>query len=76
MPWKQGHGARSSGMSEKPKRQIHRNWDEAEQLRHSQQVQEREREDRFRKVQDTIEVMLAQGVTISQNEVAKLPGSV
>ena len=64
-------------MSEKPKRQIHRNWDEAERLRHGQQVQERfasEREDRFRKVQDTIEVMLAQGVTISQNEVAKAAG--
>lgn len=64
-------------MSEKPKRRVHRNWDEAERLRHGQQVQERfarEREDKFRKVQDAIEVMLAQGVTISQNEVARVTG--
>ena len=64
-------------MSEKPTRQIHRNWDDAERLRHGQQVQERfarEREDKFRKVQDAIEVMLAQGVTISQNEVARVTG--
>lgn len=59
------------------RRRVHRNWDEAERLRHGRQVQERftrEREDRFRKVQDTIEVMLAQGVTISQNEVARVAG--
>lgn len=64
-------------MTEKPTRQVHRNWDEAERLRHGQQVQERfvrEREDRFRKVQDVVEVMLAQGVTISQNEVARVAG--
>lgn len=64
-------------MSNKPTRRVHRNWDEAERLRHGQQVQERfarEREDRFRKVQDVIEVMLAQGVTISQNEVARAAG--
>lgn len=64
-------------MSENLTRRVHRNWDEAERLRHGRQVQERftrEREDRFRKVQDTIEVMLAQGVTISQNEVARLAG--
>lgn len=64
-------------MSEKPTRQVHRNWDEAERLRHGQQVQERfarEREDKFRKVQDAIEVMLAQSVTISQNEVARVTG--
>lgn len=64
-------------MSEKLTRRVHRNWDEAERLRHGRQVQERfsrEREDRFRKVQDTIEVMLAQGVTISQNEVARAAG--
>ena len=64
-------------MSDKSKRQVHRNWDEAERLRHGRQVQERftrEREDRFRKVQDTIEVMLAQGVNISQNEVARVAG--
>lgn len=64
-------------MSEKLTRQVHRNWDEAERLRHGQQVQQRfarEREDRFRKVQDTIEVLLAQGITISQNEVARAAG--
>lgn len=64
-------------MSEKLTRQIHRNWDEAERLRHGRQVQERfarEREDRFRKVQDTIEVLLAQGITISQNEIARAAG--
>lgn len=64
-------------MSQKPKRQIHRNWDEAERRSHGQQVQQRfarEREDKFCKVQDVIEVMLAQGVTISQNEVARAAG--
>lgn len=34
----------------------------------------REREDKFRKVQDAIDVMLAQGITISQNEVARAAG--
>ncbi len=64
-------------MSEKQTRRVHRNWDEAERLRHGQQVQERfahERENRFRKVQDVIDVMLAQGVNISQNEVARVAG--
>lgn len=64
-------------MIKKLTRQVHQNWDEAERLRHGRQVQERfthEREDRFRKVQETIEVMLAQGVTISQNEVARVAG--
>ncbi len=64
-------------MSDKSTHRIHRNWDEAERQRHGQQVQQRfarEREDRYRKVQDTIEVMLTQGVTISQNEVARAAG--
>lgn len=64
-------------MSEKSTRRVHRNWDEAERLRHGQQVQERftrERDDRFRKVQDAIEVMLARGISISQNEVARTVG--
>jgi len=64
-------------MSENLTRRVHRNWDEAERLRHGRQVKERftrEREDRFRKVRDTIEVMLSQGVTISQNEVARVAG--
>lgn len=64
-------------MNEKPTRRVHRDWNDAERLHHGKQVQERfarERDDRFRKVQDTIEVMLAQGVTISQNEVARAAG--
>ena len=54
-----------------------RNWDEAERRSHGQQVQERfkrERQDKFRKIQDTIQVMHEQGVTISQNEVARAAG--
>ena len=61
-------------MSEKIKRQVQRNWDEAERNRHGQQVRERfanEREEKVRKAQDVIEEMLDQGVTISQNEVAR-----
>ena len=64
-------------MNKKLTRRVHRNWDETERRSHGQQVQERfarERKDRFRKVQDVIEVMLAQGVTISQNEVARIAG--
>ena len=64
-------------MIETTNRHVQRNWDEAERERHGQQVKERfasERQDKFRKIQDTIQVMLAQGVTISQNEVARVAG--
>jgi hypothetical protein len=64
-------------MSEKIKRQVQRNWDEAERNRHGQQVRERfanEREEKVALAQDVIEEMLDQGVTISQNEVARRTG--
>ncbi|MEH2153260.1 DUF6262 family protein [Nostoc sp.] len=64
-------------MSEKNKRQIHRNWDEAERSRHGQQVRERsarEREERILSAQSVIQEMQDQGVTISQNEVARRTG--
>ncbi|HEY9636716.1 MAG TPA: DUF6262 family protein [Coleofasciculaceae cyanobacterium] len=64
-------------MSEKIKRQVQRHWDEAERSRHGQQVRERfanEREEKVRKAQHVIEEMLDQGVTISQNEVARRTG--
>jgi hypothetical protein len=64
-------------MSEKPKRQVHRVWDEAERRRHGQQIRERfarEREERIREAKSAIEEMLDQGTTISQNEVARRTG--
>ncbi len=64
-------------MSEKIKRQVQRHWDEAERNRHGQQVRERfanEREQKVALAQDVIEEMLDQGVTISQNEVARRTG--
>ena len=64
-------------MSEKPKRQVHRVWDEAERRRHGQQIRERfarEREERIREAKSAIEEMLDQGITISQNEVARRTG--
>ncbi|MBD0345906.1 MAG: hypothetical protein ICV63_13990 [Coleofasciculus sp. Co-bin14] len=64
-------------MSEKIKRQVQRHWDEAERNRHGQQVRERFANQREKKValaQDVIEEMLDQGVTISQNEVARRTG--
>ncbi len=64
-------------MNEDKKRQIHRNWDEAERSRHGQQVRERsarEREERILSAQSVIQEMLNQGVTISQNEVARRTG--
>ncbi|MBW4545939.1 MAG: hypothetical protein KME25_16045 [Symplocastrum torsivum CPER-KK1] len=64
-------------MSEKIQRQVQRNWDEAERSRHGQQVRERfanEREEKVALAHDVIEEMLAQGVTISQNEVARRTG--
>ncbi|MDZ8070401.1 MAG: DUF6262 family protein [Nostoc sp. DedQUE08] len=64
-------------MSETIKRQIHRNWDEAERSRHGQQVRERsarEREERILFAQAVIQEMQDQGVTISQNEVARRTG--
>jgi hypothetical protein len=67
----------SQAMSEKIKRQVQRNWDEAERNRHGQQVRERfanEREEKVALAQDVIEEMLDQGVTISQNEVARRTG--
>jgi len=53
-----------------------RTQDEAERLRHSQQVQSLpvNEEDKF--LPRTLLVMLAQGVTISQNRAAELQGSV
>ncbi len=64
-------------MSEKIKRQVQRNWDEAERSRHGQQVRARfanEREEKVALAQYVIEEMLDQGVTISQNEVARRSG--
>ncbi|MEH1811545.1 MAG: DUF6262 family protein [Nostoc sp.] len=64
-------------MNKEKKRQIHRNWDEAERSRHGQQVRERsarEREERILSAQSVIQEMLNQGVTISQNEVARRTG--
>ncbi|PHJ62442.1 hypothetical protein VF14_17995 [Nostoc linckia z18] len=64
-------------MSETIKRQIHRNWDEAERNRHGQQVRERsarEREERVISAKAVIQEMQDQGVTISQNEVARRTG--
>jgi hypothetical protein len=64
-------------MSEKIKRQVQRNWDEAERSRHGQQVRARfanEREEKVALAQYVIEEMLDQGVTISQNEVARRTG--
>jgi len=64
-------------MSEKIKRRVQRNWDEEERSRHGQQVRERftnEREEKVRKAEYVIEEMLDQGVTISQNEVARRTG--
>ncbi len=64
-------------MNEEKKRQIHRNWDEAERSRHGQQVRERsarEREERILSAQAVIQEMQDQGVTISQNEVARRTG--
>lgn len=64
-------------MSKKPKRQVHRVWDEAERRRHGQQIRERfarEREERIREAKSAIEEMLDQGITISQNEVARRTG--
>ncbi|MEH2436191.1 MAG: DUF6262 family protein [Nostoc sp.] len=64
-------------MSEEKKRQIHRNWDEAERSRHGQQVRERsarEREERVISAKAVIQEMQDQGVTISQNEVARRTG--
>ncbi len=64
-------------MSEKIKRRVQRNWDEAERSRHGQQVRERfanEREKKVALAQDVIEEMLDQGVTLSQNEVARRTG--
>ncbi|MHC5722553.1 MAG: DUF6262 family protein [Nostoc sp.] len=64
-------------MNDEKKRQIHRNWDEAERSRHGQQVRERsarEREERILSAQAVIQEMQDQGVTISQNEVARRTG--
>lgn len=64
-------------MSEKPKRQIHRDWNEAERERHGQQVRERfatEREKKFHDVEQAILEMLAENIPVSQNEVARRTG--
>lgn len=64
-------------MSEKRKRQVHRNWDEVERNRHGQQVRERfalAREEKILSAQNIIKKMLNEGITVSQNEVARRTG--
>lgn len=64
-------------MNDKPKRQVNRTWDEAERKKHGEQVRERfarERDEMVRLAKQVIEDLLDQGLTISQNEVARQSG--
>lgn len=64
-------------MKKNSQRCVHRVWDQSERSRHGQQVKERfsrEREKKFLKVHDVIAEMLDEGITVSQNEVARQSG--
>jgi hypothetical protein len=64
-------------MNDQPKRQVNRTWDEAERKKHGKQVRERfahERDEKIRLVKQVIADLLDQGLTISQNEVARQSG--
>jgi hypothetical protein len=64
-------------MNNQPKRQINRNWDETERQKHGKQVRERfarERDEKIRLAKQIIADLLDQGLTISQNEVARQSG--
>ena len=64
-------------MNEQPLRQGHRTWDEAERKKHGKQVRERfarEREEKIKLAKKIIADLLDQGLTISQNEVARQSG--
>lgn len=59
------------------KRQINRVWDEAERKKHGQQVRDRFARDRAEKLsyaKVAIDELIGQGITVSQNEVARKTG--
>lgn len=64
-------------MNDQHKRQVNRTWDEAERKKHSKQVRERfarERDEKIRLAKQVIADLFDQGLTISQNEVARQSG--
>ncbi|MEM9808712.1 MAG: DUF6262 family protein [Cyanobacteria bacterium P01_D01_bin.56] len=59
------------------KGQINRTWDEAERQKHGQQVKQRfarEREEKLSQAKAVIDELIEQGVTVSQNEIARRTG--
>jgi hypothetical protein len=64
-------------MEEKPKRQINRTWDETERNRHGRQVSERFallREEKIEVAKIIIDELIAQGIVVTQNEIARRTG--